>query len=349
MKAPLRIGVIGTGSLGYHHARILRDVRTVDFKGFFEANADRAGTVSRELSIRAYPTLEALLADVDAVSIVVPTVAHHAVAMQALAAGKHLLIEKPIAATIEEADELLALAKQKGVMVQIGHIERFNRAIRAALPYVEEPLFIDSDRLAPFNPRGSDVAVVLDLMIHDIDLLLTLTGAKVTHVSAVGIPVLTPSIDIANARLTFANGAVATITASRVSKDRMRKLRIFQRNGYLSLDLAAGTGEMYRLRSDVDLPTLVRTAQPIEAFVERVAIDAPEGEPLRLELESFVAAITGTSPVAVTGENGRDALEVALNIVTDIERSLPSVGGALRAGLGKVADPSADLSAGPSA
>ena len=349
MTAPLRIGVIGTGSLGYHHARILRDLRTVDFKGFFEANTDRAGTVSRELGIRAYPTLEALLADVDAVSIVVPTVAHHAVAMQALAAGKHLLIEKPITATIEEADELLAVAKAKGAMVQIGHIERFNRAIRAALPYVDEPLFIDSDRLAPFNPRGSDVAVVLDLMIHDIDLLLTLTGAKVTNVSAVGIPVLTPSIDIANARLTFANGAVATITASRVSKDRMRKLRIFQRNGYLSLDLAAGTGEMYRLRSDVDLVSLVRTAQPIEAFVERVPIDAPEGEPLRLELESFVAAITGQAPVAVTGENGRDALEVALNIVKDIERSLPSAGGALRAGIGKVADPSAEPSADPSA
>ena len=349
MTAPLRIGVIGTGSLGYHHARILRDLRTVDFKGFFEANTDRAGTVSRELGIRAYPTLEALLADVDAVSIVVPTVAHHAVAMQALAAGKHLLIEKPITATIEEADELLAVAKAKGAMVQIGHIERFNRAIRAALPYVDEPLFIDSDRLAPFNPRGSDVAVVLDLMIHDSDLLLTLTGAKVTNVSAVGIPVLTPSIDIANARLTFANGAVATITASRVSKDRMRKLRIFQRNGYLSLDLAAGTGEMYRLRSDVDLVSLVRTAQPIEAFVERVPIDAPEGEPLRLELESFVAAITGQTPVAVTGENGRDALEVALNIVKDIERSLPSAGGALRAGIGKVADPSAEPSADPSA
>lgn len=345
MTAPLRIGVIGTGSLGYHHARILRDVRAVDFKGFYEANADRAGTVTRELGIRAYPTLDALLADVDAVSIVVPTVAHHAVARQAIAAGKHLLIEKPITATIEEADELLALAGQKGVIVQIGHIERFNRAIRAALPYVEEPLFIDSDRLAPFNPRGSDVAVVLDLMIHDIDLLLTLTGAKVSSVSAVGIPVLTPSIDIANARLTFANGAVATITASRVSKDRMRKLRIFQRNGYLSLDLAAGTGEMYRLRSDVDLAALVRTAQPIEAFVERVAIDAPEGEPLRLELESFVAAITGAAPVAVTGENGRDALEVALNIVKDIERSLPSAGAAMRAGMGKVAD----ASAGPSA
>jgi predicted dehydrogenase len=172
------------------------------------------------------------------------------------------------------------------------------------------------------------VAVVLDLMIHDIDLLLTLTGAKVSGISAVGIPVLTPSIDIANARITFESGAVATITASRVSKDRMRKLRIFQRNGYLSLDLAAGTGEMYRLRSDMDLVALAKSAQSIEAFVERVPIDAPEGEPLKLELESFVSALRGESPVAVTAEDGRDALAVALRIVQDIERSLPAGHGA---------------------
>jgi predicted dehydrogenase len=323
MSGPLRIGVVGTGSLGYHHARLLRDVKSATLVGLYESNADRAGTVSSELGVPAYASLDELLADVDAVSIVVPTKAHFAVAKAALAAGKHLLIEKPITATIEEADELLALAKAKGAMVQIGHIERFNRAIRAALPHVEEPLFIDSDRLAPFSPRGSDVAVVLDLMIHDIDLLLTLTGAKVRDVSAVGIPVLTPSIDIANARITFENGAVATITASRVSRDRMRKLRIFQRNGYLSLDLAAGTGEMYRLRSDMDLSALIRTAQPLEAFVERVAIEAPEGEPLRLELESFVAALNGESPVAVSGEDGREALAVALRIVREIERTLP--------------------------
>ncbi len=323
MSGPVRIGVVGTGSLGYHHARLLRDVKSATLVGLYESNADRAGTVSSELGVPAYASLDELLADVDAVSIVVPTKAHFAVAKAALAAGKHLLIEKPITATIEEADELLALAKAKGAMVQIGHIERFNRAIRAALPHVEEPLFIDSDRLAPFSPRGSDVAVVLDLMIHDIDLLLTLTGAKVRDVSAVGIPVLTPSIDIANARITFENGAVATITASRVSRDRMRKLRIFQRNGYLSLDLAAGTGEMYRLRSGMDLSALIRTAQPLEAFVERVAIEAPEGEPLRLELESFVAALNGESPVAVSGEDGREALAVALRIVREIERTLP--------------------------
>lgn len=329
MNQPLRLGVIGTGSLGYHHARILRDLPGIVFKGFYESNADRAGTVSRELGIRAYASLDALLADVDAVSIVVPTSFHHAVAKQALEAGKHILIEKPITVTLEEADELLAIAARVGKLIQIGHIERFNRAIRAALPHVDTPLFIDSDRLAPFNPRGSDVAVVLDLMIHDIDLVLTLTGAAVRDVSAAGLPVLTPSIDIANARITFETGAVATITASRVSKERMRKLRIFQKNGYLSLDLASGTGELYRLRKDVDLATLAKQAQPIDAFVERVAIDAPEGEPLRLELESFVAAVKGEQPVAVTGKAGRDALAVALRIVGDIERALPALRGQL--------------------
>lgn len=323
MTRPVRVGVIGAGSLGFHHARLLRGVPGVAFHGIYEANAERAGVVSRELEIQAHPTIDALLAEVDAVSIVVPTPFHHQVAMAALAKGKHLLIEKPITVTLAEADELLDLADRQGVLVQIGHVERFNRAVRAALPYVDHPLFIDSDRLAPFNPRGSDVAVVLDLMIHDIDLVLTLTGSPVTEVSAAGLPVLTPSIDIADARLRFASGAVATITASRVSKDRMRKLRIFQRNGYLSLDLAAGTGEMYRLRGDVDLATLARQAQPLEAFVERVPLEAPEGEPLKLELESFAAALRGEAPVSVTGRAGRDALAVALQIVADIERGSP--------------------------
>lgn len=333
-KAPPRVGVIGTGSLGYHHARLLRDVKVAGFKGFFESNTDRAGTVSRELGIRAYASIDALLDDVDAVSVVVPTKAHFEVAKQALKAGKHVLIEKPITATIDEADELLELAQKNGVLVQIGHIERFNRAIRAAAPYIDHPLFLDSDRLAPFNPRGADVAVVLDLMIHDIDLLLSLVGAKVKDISAAGIPVLTPSVDIANARITFENGAVATITASRVSRERMRKLRIFQRNGYVSLDLAAGTGELYRLRTDVDLATLAQQAQALEAFVERIPLEAPEGEPLKLELENFVAALCGDGNVAVTGQEGRDALAVALRIVGDIERALPGVA-ALRSGAGK--------------
>ncbi|HVT37428.1 MAG TPA: Gfo/Idh/MocA family oxidoreductase [Gemmatimonadaceae bacterium] len=345
MRLPPRLGVVGTGSLGYHHARLLRDMPNTAFGGFFDTNSQRAAQVSRELGVQAHGTFEALLHDVDAVSIVVPTPAHHAVAMQALAAGKHVLIEKPIATTLGEADEIVALATARGLLVQIGHIERFNRAIRAALPYVDDPLFIDSDRLAPFNPRGSDVAVVLDLMIHDIDLLLTLTGAKVLHVAAVGIPVLTGSIDIANARISFANGAVATITASRVSKDRMRKLRIFQRNGYLSLDLAAGTAETYRLRRDVDRALLAQTAQPLEAFVERVVLDAPEGEPLRLELEGFVTALTGGGPVAVSGADGREALAVALRIVQEIERSLPAASGPVGAGAPGAGAPGASAGA----
>lgn len=323
----VRVGVAGVGSLGFHHARLLRDIPGAVMRGFFETDAARAEKVAAELGIPAHASLDALLGEVDAVSVVVPTPAHFAVARAAIDAGKHVLIEKPITATLEEADALLDLADRRGVTVQIGHIERFNRAVRAALPHVEEPLFLDSDRLAPFNPRGSDVAVVLDLMIHDIDLLLSLVRAPVREVSAAGIPVLTPSIDIANARITFANGAVATITASRVSRERMRKLRIFQRNGYLSLDLGTGTGELYRLRTDVDLATLVRQAQPLEAFVERVALDAPEGEPLRLELESFVGALVNGSPVAVSGRDGRDALAVALRIVQDIERALPGVAG----------------------
>jgi predicted dehydrogenase len=322
MTAPLKVGVIGTGALGYHHLRHLRTLPGAIVRGFCEVDEARAAKVAGELEVPRASSLEALLDDVDAVSIAVPTPAHFAVAKAALARGRHVLIEKPITTTLAEADELLAIAKASGALVQIGHIERFNRAIRAALPYVDHPLFIESERLAPFNPRGSDVAVVLDLMIHDIDLVLTLTDAKVTTVTAAGVGVLTPSLDIANARVGFANGAIANITASRISRERTRKLRLFQRNGYMSLDLAAGNGELFRLRKDVDLAALALAAQPdVAAFVEHIHLEAPDGDALKLELESFVAAVLGQAPVPVTGADGRDALAVALQIVTDIERS----------------------------
>jgi predicted dehydrogenase len=323
LSRAVRIGVVGTGSLGYHHVRILRDVPGARLVGFHERSTERAATVSAELGVPGFPSLTELLDATDAVTIVVPTPAHHLVAKAALERGKHVLIEKPIAVTLDEADELLDIARRTGVIVQTGHVERFNRAIRAALPYVGSPRFVESNRLAPFNPRGSDVAVVLDLMIHDIDLVRTLVGGHVTSVEAVGVPVLTPFVDIANARLTFESGAVANITASRVSKDRTRKLRMFQASGYLSLDLGTGLGEFYRLRSDLDLPSLSKAPRAIDDFVERIALEAPEGEPLRLEFESFVAAIRGESPVVVTGEDGREALAVALGIVREIERTLP--------------------------
>lgn len=317
-----RVGVIGAGGLGVHHVRILRDLAGDRFMGFLDENPARAAEVAASLGVKAWSSLDDLLNAVDAVSVVVPTTAHFDVTSEALRRGKHVFVEKPFTATLDQADELLSLQDHAGVVVQVGHVERFNRAIRAALPYVDQPLFIESDRLAPFNPRGSDVAVVLDLMIHDIDLVCSLVGASVNDVSAAGIPVLTPQVDIANARLTFASGAVANVTASRVSRERVRKLRIFQRSGYLSLDLAAGNGEYFRLRGDFNPMLLAQAPRALEDFVERVVLEAPEGEPLVLELSEFLGAVAGQHAVTVNGHQGREALSVALRIVAEIDRSL---------------------------
>ncbi len=317
-----RFAVIGAGALGQHHVRILRDLVGDQFVGLYDTDATRASEIAAKLGVVAHPTLDALLDAADAVSIVVPTTAHHTVAAAAIARGRHVFVEKPFTVTLEEADDLLERSRAAGVLVQVGHVERVNRAVRAAMPFVDAPRFIESDRLAPFNPRGSDVAVVLDLMIHDIDLVRTLVGARVQDVQATGIPVLTPQLDIANARIAFENGAVANVTASRVSRERLRKLRIFQRSGYLSLDLAAGTGEFYRLRENLDPAEFAAQPRALEEFVEYVPLDAPEAEPLKLELEQFVDAVAGRAPIAVTGEEGREALSVALRIMREIERTL---------------------------
>jgi predicted dehydrogenase len=322
-----RVGVVGAGSLGFHHIRILRDLPGIQFSGFVETRAERRTEVERELRVKSHSNLESLLEASDAVIIVVPTSEHFSVASAAIERGKHVFIEKPITTTLEEADALLDLARTKSVLVQIGHIERFNRAVRAALPHVKKPRFIDSERLAPFSPRGSDVAVVLDLMIHDIDLLLTLVKSEARDISAVGVPVLTDMLDIANARVTFTSGAVANITSSRISREKKRKIRIFQQSEYLSLDLATGTGEFYRLKSDFNPLALRSAPADIAKFVDRVKLHAPDGEPLKLELESFVTALKGKGPIEVTGEEGRLALGVALRIVKEIELTLPSLVG----------------------
>ena len=238
MNGPLRVGVIGVGSLGFHHARILREVANVEMVGVYDASPERLAAVSQELGLRAFASRDELLWSVDAAVIAVPTTAHAEVALAALETGTHLLIEKPIAPTLEEADRIVEKAADRGLVVATGHVERFNGALRACEQYLDEPRFVESHRLSPFGPRGTDVAVVLDLMIHDIDLVLGLVGRSVTELGAVGVGVLTPSVDIANARLVFEGGAVANITASRVSMERMRKIRFFQRSGYISLDLA---------------------------------------------------------------------------------------------------------------
>ncbi len=315
------MGVVGVGSLGYHHARILSTLPDVDVAGVYDIRADRLAEVSTQLAVPAVNSLPDLLAACDACIVAVPTESHEAVALEAIDRGKHLLIEKPIAPSLASADRIVEAAEGRGVLVQIGHVERFNAALRACEPYIEEPLFVESHRLAPFVQRGTDVAVVLDLMIHDLDLVLSLMRRPVVSVAAVGVPVLTTSPDIANARLEFQGGGVANLTASRVSLERMRKIRFFQRSGYISLDLAAGTGEYLRVREGVTIvPGTPIAASGLQEIVERVPLRGDGGEPLRAELESFLAAVRGEAPVAVSGREGRDALAVALEIVDRIER-----------------------------
>jgi predicted dehydrogenase len=253
------------------------------------------------------------------VTIAVPTPAHVEVGLRALERGIPVLMEKPLAVTLEEADRLIAAAAAKGVQLQVGHIERYNRAIRAAEPYLDGPRYIESLRLAPFQPRGTDVAVVLDLMIHDLDLVLHLTGGgEATEVRASGLSVLSSHLDLANARVEFANGAVALATASRVSRERVRRLRLFQPNGYFSLDLATGGGEFMQLRSD----WRPGTGSQLSDVVERVVLEAPEADALALELQSFVHAVQGDREVVVGGAEGRAALALALR-VADVVKSSP--------------------------
>ncbi len=314
------MGVVGTGSLGFHHARILRDVEGVEMVGFHDASEARRAEVAEELAIAPFDDLSGLLEAADAVVVAVPTIAHEEVALAGIAAGVHLLIEKPLAPDAEAADRIVAAAEESELVVQVGHVERFNQALRAAAPYLNGPRFIESHRMAPFSPRSTDVAVVLDLMIHDVDLVRRLVGSPIADIAASGIPVLTPNVDIANARITFENGAVANLTASRVSMERLRKLRIFQPTGYLSLDLAGGTGEFLRLKEELPYLTGGEGGVPpppaggLAALVERVALKGDGAEPLRKELENFRDAIRGDGRPAVDVAEGRDALRVTLDI-----------------------------------
>ena len=315
--APVRVGVIGTGALGYHHARLLRRMPGAEFAGIYEKNPERAAHVARELETVAHPSLEALLERVDAVTVVVPTSVHTEVGLAVLSRGLAALIEKPLSDTVAGAEALVRKAAETGAMLQVGHVERFNRAVRAAAPYLDEPRFLQTERLAPFQPRGTDVAVILDLMIHDLDLVLELVGGAVHEVRATGVAVLTPHVDIANARVEFENGAVALVTASRISRDRTRKLRIFQPTGYFSLDLAAGGGHFYRLKENWQ----ALGAKKIEEIVEPLRLEAPEAEPLKLELESFLEAVRGAGDVVVSGAAGLQALQLAYRVADAIQAS----------------------------
>jgi predicted dehydrogenase len=310
----VRVGVAGAGSLGFHHVRLFRELTGGAFGGVFERNEARAAHVSKELGVICHASLDALFAQCDAVSVAVPTAHHFAVAKAALEAGKHVFVEKPITVTVAEADELIALAAARGLVLQVGHGERYNRAVRAARPHINRPWYLETERGAPFTPRGADVSVVLDLMIHDIDLASALIGSPVTSVAAIGGMLFRPTADLAQARLGFESGAVANLHASRVAETRRRRMRIYQADGYLSLDLATGAVVHQRLRSGVDFAQLGAAPQVIDAYAERVVLEAPEGETLRFEFEAFLAAIRGEAPVPVTGEAARDALAVAIAV-----------------------------------
>jgi predicted dehydrogenase len=287
--------------------------------GVCDIDAERGARVAAEFGTRWFADLEAMLGRVEAVTVAVPTPAHAAVGLQALARGVPVLMEKPLAASLAEADALIAAAERSAAQLQVGHIERYNRALRAAEPYLDGPRYIESQRLAPFQPRGTDVAVVLDLMIHDLDLVLHLTGgAEASEVRASGLPLLSSHLDIANARVEFANGTVALATASRVSRERIRRLRLFQPNGYFSLDLASGGGEFMRVRRD----WRPGTGEQLSDAVERIVLEAPEADALALELQSFVHAVQGQREVVVRGEEGRAALALAFR-VTDAVRASP--------------------------
>ncbi|MGA7161010.1 MAG: Gfo/Idh/MocA family oxidoreductase [Bacteroidota bacterium] len=322
----LRVGVVGVGHLGSLHAKMYSEITAAVFVGAYDTDKSKCDTVVPQYpGVKSYSTLDDLLANVDAVSVATVTSQHFEVAKRALNAGIHVLIEKPITQTVSEADELISLAKAKERIIQVGHIERFNPAILALESYDLKPMFIESHRLAQFNPRGTDVAVVLDLMIHDIDVILSLVRSPVSHVDANGVAVVSESVDIANARLQFENGCVANVTASRISQNKMRKMRMFQHNGYISIDFLQGLAEVFRLVEEGGNmgQTTMLLGQIGEGKKKRnIVYEQPEVKEvnaLKYELESFVDSVLKKKQPVVSGMDGRLALEVAQRIMNSIK------------------------------
>ncbi len=302
---PLRVAAIGVGHLGRHHARILSTLPGATLVGVADVKPARAAEISAAHGTRPFTDYRDLVGQVDAVSIAVPTEAHLEVASAFLDRGIPVLVEKPLARSVEEADRLIALAASRGTVLAVGHTERFNPAVAVASRLLQDPRFIEVHRLGTFPERSLDIDVVFDLMIHDLDVVLSIVRSPVASVEAVGVPVLTGRIDIANARLRFENGCIANITASRISRDRVRKIRFFQPDAYLSVDYAAQEVEVYRLvRGDGARPG-----------IEGGKLDVPREEPLVRELADFLGAIREGRPPLVTGHDGRRALELAERIV----------------------------------
>ena len=324
----IKVGVIGTGHLGKIHTKLFKKIENCELVGVYDKDYQVAQKVAAEFKVKAFENISKLFDEVDAVDIVSTTSAHYVLAKEAFTSKKHVFVEKPITAHIWEAEELIKIADEHKLTLQVGHIERFNPALISLEKYHLNPLFVQVDRLAQFNPRGTDVAVVLDLMIHDIDIILSLVNSEVKNVSASGVAVVSDNIDIANARIEFENGAVANVTASRISQKKMRKMRIFQHNAYISLDFITGVSEVFRLVPPDQMPT-----NSFMAFGEMgvgdkkrmVVYEQPEFKEvnaLKVELEHFVSAIAKGERPVVSGKDGLKALRVAEMIIQKIEESI---------------------------
>jgi predicted dehydrogenase len=299
-----RVAVIGVGHLGQHHARILAAMPEVDLVAVVDTKPDRAAEIATKYATAALTDHSSLVGNVDAVSIATPTASHVDIALPFIEMGAAVLVEKPMAVSLADADRLVSAAEARGTLLAIGHTERFNPAVAAAVPLVSSPRFIEIHRLGTFPERSLDIDVIFDLMIHDLDILLAVVGSEVDSVEAIGVNVLTPRIDIANARLRFASGCIANVTASRISRDRVRKARFFQHDSYVSIDYAAQELEVYRLVA----PNGGRPA------IQGGRVDVASDEPLRRELADFVDAVRNRRQPAVTGRDGRAALALATRV-----------------------------------
>jgi predicted dehydrogenase len=315
----IRAGVIGAGRLGREHARLYASLDTVASLCLYDRDAARANAVAAEHGARTCASIEALLEECDAVSICTPATHHHSAALEAFGRGVHVLVEKPIASDTSSARDMIAKAIARACVLQVGHIERFNGAFEAARALLRRPLFIESHRLATFSPRGIDVSVVQDLMIHDIDLILTiLKGDAIADLRASGAGVLTGAPDIVNARIEFAGGCVANVTASRISREPLRKIRFFEESLYVSADLREKSVEAFEKIKDVEIEgALVDPAR----LIRRIAVDVDQSEPLRKEIVSFLDAVQGKAAPPVTGGEGLEALDVAERILESIAKN----------------------------
>lgn len=325
----LKIGVLGAGHLGKIHINCIQQIENYDLVGFYDPVRETAVEVESKMGVHCFDSVDSLIDAVDVVDIVTPTIQHYHCASMALKKKKHVFIEKPIVATPEEANALMQLALEAGVKVQVGHVERFNPAFIAAEPFIKSPRFIEAHRLSMFNPRGTDVPVVLDLMIHDLDILLTIVKSEVSHVSASGVALVSPTPDITNARIEFENGTVANLTASRLSLKNMRKTRIFQDDAYITVDFLDKVAEVARLNDDVD-PTdpLSFTLCLADGSERQITLEKPEIHPInaiKTELESFYDAIVHNTQPAVTIEDGIAVLKLAYRILAAVEESLAKV------------------------